>query len=235
MFISETEGADRLEKSKDLWNIRDRKVPVNNGSPISEVPSEPAEKEEETVEASEESPRIDADALKALDDILIPPSPRGRPKGQHNRSDNLRATIGVASKVLGGRATDQLFDAGKQMPYAYAQGKVSVGGEVKEDLVLEVKDQQDAIRDLAFNRLVKTLGLMDDEKLEAVTDVTKLARVGRDLSSIVDKVTPKAEANTQSVHFHVFRPEARPEQSYEVIDLVPTKLASQHQLDAHDQ
>jgi hypothetical protein len=235
MFISETEGADRLEKSKDLWNIRERK-PVRNGSPIPEAPTAPLpEEKEETVEASEESPRIDADALKALDDILIPPSPRGRPKGQHNRSDNLRATIGVASRVLGGRATDQLFDAGAQMPYAYAQGKVSVGGEVKDTLVTEVKDQQDAIRNLAFNRLVKTLGLMDDEKLEAVTDVTKLARVGRDLSSIVDKVTPKAENNTQSVHFHVFRPEARPEQSYEVIDLVPSIPASQHQLDAHDQ
>jgi hypothetical protein len=235
MFITETEAADRLEKSTDLWSIRERKKPVDNGSPISEAPStDTPEEKEEVVASPEAEPVIHKDALKALDNILDPPKKLGRPKGQGNRSDELRATIGVTSKILGAKGANQLFETGLQTPYANAQGKVSVGGEVKESLITEVKEQQDAIRNIAFNRLVFTLGLMDDDKLSAIQDATKLARVGRDLSTIVDKVTPKAEASSQSVHFHVYKPEARPENSYEVIDLVASP-SSQHQLDAHDQ
>lgn len=102
-------------------------------------------------------------------------------------------------------------------------GLVSGHHEANKELLAEINLQKKSLRDVAFSRLMKSLGLITDERLEALTDVVKLTRVTRDLSTVYDKAIPREElaSGNNGVHFHVWRPEMRAEDAYEVINLNP--------------
>lgn len=135
----------------------------------------------------------------------------------HHHADSLGAGFtGPAQRYYG---TDNAVGKdGKLIP-----GLVSGAHEANRELLAEINIQKKSLRDVAFSRLMKSLGLITDEKLEALTDVVKLTRVTRDLSTVYDKAIPREElaSGNNGVHFHVWRPEMRAEDAYEVINLNP--------------
>jgi hypothetical protein len=134
-----------------------------------------------------------------------------------------RATLGLAGVLLGGRRAGNLLGRGPDTSHELRHGYLSQvkkqAGEQDEALVDELGLQKKTVRDLAFDRLISSVGLITHEKLEKIADVTKLAKVSRDLATVVDKTTPKEQAINNGVHFHIWKPEMKEESQYETINV----------------
>lgn len=135
-----------------------------------------------------------------------------------------RASVGLAGILMGGRRAGLLLGRGQGTSHELRHGfvtqeKMYKTGEQDPDLVDELNLQKKTIRDLAFDRITSAVGLITHEKLEKLADVTKLARVSRDLVTIVDKTLPKEQAINNGVHFHIWKPEMKEESQYETINV----------------
>ncbi len=142
-----------------------------------------------------------------------------------------RASVGLAGILMGGRRAGLLLGRGAHTSHELRHGFTSQTamygapsqgiekGDQAEDLVDELDIQKKTIRDLAFDRITSAVGLITHEKLEKLADVTKLARVSRDLVTIVDKTLPKEQAINNGVHFHIWKPEMKEESQYETINV----------------
>jgi len=146
----------------------------------------------------------------------------GRKKGETNLPVEVRAATAVCAELVNTRTAASVFEVSHhhadELKHGFTHQAARYGGD-DPDAQLEkvVNEQKRQVRDLAFEKLTKTLGLMSDDKLMAVTDPLKLARISRDLSAVVDKTLPKEQSVFGGVHFHVWKPELREESSYDVI------------------
>lgn len=77
------------------------------------------------------------------------------------------------------------------------------------------------VRDLAADRLLAAIGLLDNDRLAGVTKATEISAIAANLSRVVEKVTPKLDQTNGPV-FHVYAPELRTLDRYEVIDVGTT-------------
>ena len=222
MFIDEKEAQKRLENStRILTSIvkqphvsGTREVPTQkgtipqNGSPIShEPPNTPSEDDGGITDAT----------LKNL--LNVTPKRRGV-----TMSTSERATLGLAGILLGGPAAGKLLDRGSSTSHELRHGyrsQVDMYEKRAQDpeLISKLDEQRSRVRDLAFDRLTSAVGLITHEKLAQIKDVTKLSKVSRDLVTVVDKTSPKEAAIEGGLHFHVWKPEMKTEEQYEVINV----------------
>jgi hypothetical protein len=146
----------------------------------------------------------------------------GRKKGQVTMPKEIQAAAATTAQLTNTRNAANCFDTSyhhaDELKHGYTNQEARYGeAEPDKDLAVIINRQKREVRDLAFEKLTKALGLITDDKLLALTDPTKLGRLCKDLSGVVDKVLPKEAVNMGGVHFHVWRPEMREEASYETI------------------
>jgi hypothetical protein len=221
MFIDRKEATRRVNNSTGvLSRINPSTIKPSNGNG-SHPPVKDAHKdtEESSVPSITETPEeFSEGALKSLLNVK-------RARGQHGplMSTKDRATLGLAGVLLGGRRAGNLLGRGPDTSHELRHGYLSQvkkqAGEQDEALVDELGLQKKTVRDLAFDRLISSVGLITHEKLEKIADVTKLAKVSRDLATVVDKTTPKEQAINNGVHFHIWKPEMKEESQYETINV----------------
>lgn len=89
-------------------------------------------------------------------------------------------------------------------------------GKVKTDEIA-VESKLAPIRDLAMEKLMKSLNLIDDEKLEGCKAVD-LANIATSMSKVVEKTLPR-EATGPQVNLVVYAPQVRAEHRYEVTEI----------------
>jgi len=220
MFIDRKEANRRIQNSTGvLSRIRPAASPETpsqggngNGSPISRESNSPVPSITETPGEFSEG------ALKSLLNVKKPGTgPR--------MTTRARADLGMTSLLVGQRKAGALLGRSNNTAFAHSKGYLSQGTMYgdnpvqNEDLVNELDKQKKTIRDLAFDRITSAVSLITHEKLEKLADVTKLARVSRDLVTIVDKTLPKEQAINSGVHFHIWKPEMKEESQYEVINV----------------
>jgi hypothetical protein len=226
MFISDEEASSRLKSSQNVLNV------INKGRAElpSTVPSAQDPPELPSVDEVEESltsqyPEIEA-ALEAPDGKflrkILGMNPSGRKLGIPNMPREIQAAVATTAQVATITLAAETFGTSvhhaHELKHGYTNQASQYGGEAPDkQLAAIITQQKKQVRDLAFEKLTKALGLITDDKLILVTDVVKLSRVARDLSGVVEKVLPKEATNTGGVHFHVWRPEMREESSYETI------------------
>ena len=149
----------------------------------------------------------------------------GRKVKIRNRTLEENGSIGLSSKVLGSKETEKLFGVDPQQQNHLTHGFTGSvdrvkGKNKKEELLDEIYSQGGKVTKLAFNRILKSLSLLNEDKIEEVTDPMKLLGLARGLSGIVRDMTPKeGDEKEQQVHFHVYRPEQKVDSDYETIEV----------------
>ena len=149
----------------------------------------------------------------------------GRKKSIRNRSLEENGSVGLSTKILGSRSTEKLFGVDPAQQNHIVHGHTGSVDRVKKknpkaDLLDEIYRQGGIVTNIAFERLLHSLNLLDNDKIGEITDPMKLLSTAKGLSGIVRDMTPKeSEDREQSVHFHVYRPEQNQDSDYETIEV----------------
>lgn len=225
MFITEDEANRRLNSSQNVLTKINKDGASETGvehtqEPPVVVPDEVLEPEDMTC-ASAAALGIEYPDSALLRKMLGVRGP-GRRIGQTNMPTEVRAATAVCAQLVDTRTAAETFATSyhhaDELKHGYTSQQARYGGEdPNAELEKVVGRQMRVVRDLAFEKLTKVLGLMDDDKLKSVSDPVKLARISKDLSGVVDKVLPKEQVNLGGVHFHIMKPEQRTEDSYDVV------------------
>lgn len=242
MFISDSEADSRLRRSENVLTVIDKESNHKNGVPhsveppsfeipplrgelVSPVASPETEEigEVEEVDGRCQSAKDAGIPMALLRKLLDTKHPSGRREGQDNMAPEMRAACATTAQLVNTRTASREFDTSyhhaDELKHGYTHQEARYDPTISPDKFLEqeINRQKKEVRDLAFEKLTKALGLISDDKLMAVTDPMKLSRISKDLSGVVDKVLPKESTTLGGVHFHVWRPEMRDEDSYEVV------------------
>ena len=144
---------------------------------------------------------------------------------QQNIPEEVRDTIGF----LAAKATSEnkksgqhqviadIFGVSRQTVQCAASGKVG-GRPANFERKAKVIDREQDIKDTALTKLMMTLGLISEEKLEDL-DAKGLAQVGSHLAKVSQALTPQVGSNAASVRLVVYAPQMRDEGKYNVIDV----------------
>jgi hypothetical protein len=229
MFISDSEANERLKSSRNVLTVIDKDGADKAGvehtqEPPVIVPDEVLEPEDAA--CSSASGIVNTPDGSLLRKMLGMKATNGRKAGIKNMPVELQAAAAVTAQVTTLANSASSFGISQHHAHELKHGYTNeesqygyVGGKEDPNKALEkvINEQKRQVRDLAFEKLTKALGLISDDKLMAITDATKLARLSKDLSGVVDKVLPKEQGIPGGVHFHVWRPEMRTEETYDTI------------------
>lgn len=232
MFISEEEAERRKRSSDNVLTVinkdsNDGKGELHTNEPPVIIPDEIIEAEDSICSSAQDAGLAPSGTfLRKL--LRIPNG--GRRVGDVNMHPVMRAATAVTAQLVNTETAARTFGTSyhhaDELKHGFKSQQDRYGDKEEgiapkdPDAVLsaEITKQKKQVRDLAFEKLTKALGLITDDKLMALTDPVKLARVSRDLSTIHDKAMPKEErADVGGVHFHVWRPEQKSESDYEQV------------------
>jgi hypothetical protein len=73
------------------------------------------------------------------------------------------------------------------------------------------------VKDRALNRLMASLGLLDDDKLSGCS-AKDLSIIASNMGRVVEKVSPKTDA-PDNINFIIYSPELKKEKAYEVVEV----------------
>lgn len=167
-------------------------------------------------------------ARKELERLLNPSSYPGR--GTKDLSRDTQAAIGVTAGILGTTKASRLGDVAISQAHSYERGytdPVSLSDprkSPKEELRAKIIEGHGIVVDKAFSRLLKTLDLLDDNKLTEVKRATDLSVIAKNLSGVVQHATMATqdkvvENNEKSVHFHIMKPEQATDEDYPTLTI----------------
>jgi hypothetical protein len=230
MFISEATAQERIRSSQNILNRVKRDDAMDDLGKIPLPAVVPSVDEEGVV--GEESAAPIVEILPAEDSDPI--SPKGLAKllagdeEQLNRRRRTRtleeqSSIGLTAALISSYAAERMHDVSHMQANNYEHGHTSTdarmsGKSPKEELQRRILEKNGLVVDMAFERLMKSLELMDDDKLAKIMKPEVLARIAGDMHRIVTNATPKdAEDSAQGVHFHIWKPEVKEESHYKVV------------------
>ena len=216
MFISEEEASARISASTNLLSraSRDDSGPITDQSPeppLPELDSSVSEPEVEVLPA-DSCLMPEREQKKAILRLL-----RGSAVGIDNLHPDVRAAIGAIHNMLGPGHSEEMFAVSEGHARRLKDGMVDRKQGVQADLLEKVQGYQEKVADAAFTRLLKTLDLLDDEKLEKLTGAKDLAQVASQISKILSNTVPKDKPQEGGTVFHIYRPEMVQETHYETV------------------
>lgn len=164
--------------------------------------------------------------FRSLDKLLTGYAGRGT-KQLHR---DTQAGIGVTASILGTTKAHRMGDVAISSAHSYERGYTNPVDLVrkdrnpKEDLLNKVIEGHGIVVDKCFNRLLMTLDLMDDGKLQTVKNPLQLSIIAKNLSGVIAHASNSTKENVldareQTVHFHILRPEMAQEQEYPTIEI----------------
>lgn len=226
MFISDEEANRRINSSHNVLTVIDKDGANTVGETHTEEPAVVFPDEvlpAEDLSCASASNILDVPSGALLKKMLGQPG-SGRKKGQATMPKEMQAATAVAAQLTTLQNAADVFGTSvhhaHELKHGFTNQEAQYGGkDPDKELERHINVQKNAVRDLAFEKLTKALGLITDVKLEAIVDATKLGRLAKDLSGVVDKVLPKEAIQMGGVHFHVWRPEMRTEDSYKEVSV----------------
>jgi len=151
-------------------------------------------------------------------------------RGTKALGNEVRAAIGVTAGILGTTKASRLNDVSIPAAHSYERGYTGPNDlsnpekKPKEALQAKIIEGHGVVVDIAFGRLLKTLNLLDDDKLGEVKRATELSQIAKNLSGVVAHATQatqdrNTEVNEKNVHFHIMRPEQAIDADYKTIEI----------------
>jgi hypothetical protein len=161
---------------------------------------------------------LDANIEASVKEVMIGKSASSRKSGEHNKTYSPEVKTEVAVLARANTETNTAIAAAYGMD-RHLVGKIKAGKDkdVKEDVV---KQRLNGIRDVALERLMSTLNLIDDSKL-ADCKAVDLASIASKLSSVVaTSQNEQREQNDRGATLVVYVPEVKSEKAYNMVEIV---------------
>lgn len=207
---------ERLSSSDNILRKKDSCLPDVPDQEIVDVPEVEEDAEEGPELVDTPGPRS---ILKHLDGLLQPGKPGHHPNASRYKGHiDAQVAIGETELILGAAHAAPLFGLQDQQTARYGDGTTNV---LRPNPVVKkrIEESKERIAQLAADRLQSTLDCLTPVKLSSIKRATNLSKVGKDMATILEKVTPKGGAGEEHVHFHIFRPEQMQVNNYQVVNL----------------
>lgn len=149
------------------------------------------------------------------------PLHKGTRNGGREVPDVIRELIGVSGHMDTIASTAKAFDVSQSTVSQAKKGNVGVNRHdpnLKERIDEQVGSKRKDIADTALDRLAGMFEtVITQENLSAIKGVKEAVTVAKDLSTIIDKTTPKA-GKSMGIYIHL--PRIKNEEEYEAIDIL---------------
>lgn len=217
----------KTEEERRSEEIAERANRSARAKKDSEVPDpEGADGEEETDFSEDEN------IIQLLDPLINPNAYREKNPYKMNRPAQL--AIAETGLMLGEKTAGRLFGLGDQQVARYEEGRMGNGvqkGKYIPELVVALKKSKEQIAQKAASRIETTLDILTEDRIKRVKKAVDVAKIGKDMAVILDKVSPKEQTGEGGVHFHVFVPEIRQENTYQIVNLGGSATTGDKQTD----
>lgn len=225
MFVTEQEADERLKSERNL--LRDGKIQIQQPS------APPADAELEKDESWPE-PELDAIALPCLSSTdsleklerLIASGTALENRASYKGNREAQKAIGEIDSLLGPSIASSIMGLSPSQSQAYGDGLQSAYTDTDLRPNVEIKEVKKHIElvklDIAVkatSRLRRIMIAMNDTRIDAIQSPIVLAKVGRDVASIIEKVSPKEFADPDRGSIHIYRPESSPVNEYKIINI----------------
>ena len=220
MRITEEEAKRRLSSSRNLASLSAKSIPQevpfsddvaapNSGAPNSapESTNSPSSSGSGSLSSNQISGNISHELIQ-----------RGRTPGSEGVPERVRDQIAMLASMPGADiafiATQ--FGVSQTAVSQYKTGRVG-NKPPNESRAAKVQERQEAIKDVALDKLMGALGLLTDEKMAELT-TKEIGRFANDMARVVTAVSPAASAGPP-INFIVYTPESHDESKYKTIDV----------------
>jgi len=161
--------------------------------------------------------RLAARANRAGNSLIIAPEALGRKPEIPNIPPLIKEI--AATTAAAGLATNKEMADSFGISAQTVSNVRSGRGDDNKEIQKKLHENLGQIRDVAIDRLMKSLGLMDDEKL-ANTKARDLSSVAANLSKVIDKSMPKStDSPLSGVQVIFYSPRMKDIKDFEVIDI----------------
>lgn len=217
MRITEEEARRRLGSSRNLASLsmtpRPQEVPYSDDTPDSQSGNTAA------IPGPADSPVTPGPgSAKVKSNVTHEQIKHGRTPGAEGVPEHVRDQIGLLASMPGAdiKFIAAQFGVSQSAVDQYKSGRVG-NKPPNESRALKVQERQDAIKDVALDKLMGALGLLDGEKM-AELSAKEIGRFANDMARVVTAVSPAASQGPP-INFIVYTPEGRDESKYKVIDV----------------
>lgn len=208
MFVSRKQATDRLSADENLLRPRvDTGASATDEVEVVEGEVEDDSEEPEDIGLGEETVEVYKTPTLSKLDALISGKPRPRSFGTRVRDSQAFAEV---ADILGKDVASQVLDVPESL-------KTHPVGSDKLLVERKLRRLKSTVALRTTRKLSKVVKQITDEKIETIENPLELARLGRDLATITQSMSPKEEQPDGGVHFHVYRPELKQENHYETI------------------
>lgn len=134
-----------------------------------------------------------------------------------------KVLIGTLANIDNSRDVGKQFNVAHATAQAFAQGKNSLqstepNAELKARVDAASATSRGLISALANSKVVAAIERITDDKLDTVSDVSKLADVASKLSKVTANLFADKDNGTK-IQFNIFRPRVKDEEEYDVINV----------------
>lgn len=145
----------------------------------------------------------------------------GRPAGKPNFSTMEKVLAGSLAHIVGNKEAADIVGMSPQHVMNIKNGKEG-GEEVQE----QIKTTIGKARDVALEKLVSSLDALTPSKISSLK-ARDAAAVARDMSTVVDKLTPKEEGNKNNgVIVQIYAPQQHTDETvYPVVEVGAEKVS----------
>lgn len=141
----------------------------------------------------------------------------GRKEGDVNIHPVVRSVISAAARLSTAKEVSEDFNVSPAQVHNLKHGKTTGTGEVKDEILKGADKELEGVRGKAIQILVDSLGFINADKLKDLK-ATSLTNVAKDMASVIEKTSPKSDANTRP-SVVIITAERREIKDYQVIEV----------------
>lgn len=165
-----------------------------------------------TQQQADERLKSTANLANRFSVIEIPIQRRGKKEGSKNLTPSVREEIAVRSRT--GESQKSLANEFKTTQANVSNIEI---GKTKVDEP-KVSSSVQAIQDKALERLMESLGLLDQDKMSGC-NAKDLSVISANLAKVIQQTTPKEESKTNGTTVIIYAPEQRAEHTFKTVQI----------------
>jgi hypothetical protein len=159
-------------------------------------------------------------ALKNLEEIIVR---GGLDRRSHYVGDReAQKAIGETDALLGPSITSRIFGNTPPQAQSYGDGLQTPSHKLNKQ-IKEVREHVDIVKlsiaRAASLKLKKIVDCINEERIEQIGSPVILARLGKDVAAIVDRVSPRDVHEEDRSIFHIYKPEVASHDEYNIVNI----------------
>ncbi len=162
------------------------------------------------------------DALKTLEQIIATGSGARDGRSHYVGNREAQKAIGEVDALLGPTAASGIFGNTPPQAQAYGDG-LQTPSRILDKQIKEVYEHVNLVKlsiaRSASLKLKKIVDCINDERIEEIQSPVVLARLGKDVASIVERVSPRDAREEDRSIFHIYRPEVATNDQYNIVNV----------------